>query len=77
MNELKRIRISRELSQIELSRMSKVHPSRISVIESGSGEPTENEIRRISDAVGVVAEEIFGLDQVMRKLTANRKKDAK
>ena len=49
MNELKKIRIDRELSQVELSRMTKVHPSRISVIESGSAVPTENEVRRISE----------------------------
>jgi len=75
MSELKRIRIGRELSQIELSRMSKVHPSRISLIESGSTAPTESEIGRISGALGVVAEEIFGLDQVMGKLTASRKRE--
>jgi len=77
MSELKRIRIGRELSQIELSRMSKVHPSRISLIESGSTTPTESEIRGISGALGVVPEEIFGLDVVMRRLTASRKEDAK
>ena len=75
MNELKRIRIDRELSQVELSRMSKVHPSRISVIESGSGVPTENEVRRISEALGVVPAELFGLDVVMKRLTAVWKKE--
>jgi len=77
MSELRRIRIGRELSQIELSRMSKVHPSRISLIESDSTTPTASEIKRISEALGIVAEEVFGLDAVMNRLTGSRKKDTK
>ncbi len=76
MNELKKIRYDRGLSQVALSRLSEVHPSRISLIESGSTIPTANEMKRISGAVGLLPEEVFGLDPVIRRLTASGKKEA-
>ncbi len=74
MVELRRIRYNKGLSQIELSRISKVHPSRISLLESGSTVPTANEIKNISGALGMLPEEIFGLDPIVKRLTASRRK---
>jgi len=78
MNELKRIRIlDMKITQFGLSKISGVHPSRISLLENNQTTPTKNEINRISEALGVVPEEIFGLDIVMGRLTSSRKKDVK
>jgi transcriptional regulator with XRE-family HTH domain len=75
MSELKKIRIlDKKISQFELSRRSGVHPSRISRLESGSMRPTTNEMRRISEALGLLPEEIFGLDAVVGKLITSGKK---
>lgn len=74
MNDLRRIRIlDKKISQFELSQRSGVHPSRVSLIENNLKTPSVNEMNRISDALGMVPEEIFGLDVVMKGLTASRK----
>jgi transcriptional regulator with XRE-family HTH domain len=78
MSDLKKIRLfDKQISQFELSRKSGVHPSRISRLESGSAKPTINELRRISEALGMLPEEVFGLDTMANSLNVNRKKDAK
>ena len=78
MNDLRRIRIlDKKISQFEFSRRCGVHPSRISLIENNLTTPTANEMNHISESLGVIPEEIFGLDAVMNILTASRKKDAK
>jgi transcriptional regulator with XRE-family HTH domain len=76
-NDLRRIRVlDKRISQFELSRRSGVHPTRISLFESGKKTPSLSEMDRISAALGMVPEEIFGLDTVMRRLTPGRKKEA-
>ena len=61
MNELKKIRIfEKKISQFELSRRSGVHPSRVSLIENDLIVPTASERKKISEALGMVPEEIFG-----------------
>lgn len=77
MNELKKIRIlDKKISQFELSRKSGIHPSRISVLERGLAMPSMNEANRISEALGMLPEEVFGLDPLMRRLTASGKREA-
>jgi transcriptional regulator with XRE-family HTH domain len=74
--ELKKIRTSeRNITQFGLSLRSGVHPSRLSLIENGLTLPTRNEIERISEALNMLGEEIFGLNVVMKRLTASRKKE--
>ncbi len=69
MNELKKIRmLDKEITQFELSRRSGVHPSRLSLIENKLTKPTANEVRRISEALGMLPEEVFGPGAVMGKL---------
>jgi transcriptional regulator with XRE-family HTH domain len=68
MNDLRRIRIDKRISQFDLSLKSRVHPSRISLIENNRTTPTGSEMNRISDALGILPEEVFGLDTVMRRL---------
>jgi transcriptional regulator with XRE-family HTH domain len=61
MNELKKIRLfDKKISQFELSRRSGVHPSRISLIENDLVVPTASERKKISEAIGMPPEEIFG-----------------
>ena len=63
MSDLKRIRIfDKKISQFELSRRSGVHPSRLSLLENDLTTPTANERKRISEALGMSAEEIFGAE---------------
>jgi transcriptional regulator with XRE-family HTH domain len=74
MNELKRIRIlNRKISQFRLSQICRVHPSRLSLLENNLTRPTFNEAKRISEALGLLPEEIFGPDAVIGKLTAKEK----
>jgi transcriptional regulator with XRE-family HTH domain len=61
MSELKKIRLfDKKISQFELSRRSGVHPSRLSLIENGLTVPTAGERKKISEAIGMPPEEIFG-----------------
>ena len=76
MSDLRRIRaIEKKISQFELSRKSGVHPSRISLLENGIAAPSENEMRRIAEALEMLPEEIFGLDAVVRRLSSGRKRE--
>lgn len=75
MNELKKIRVFSGKTQFELARLSRVHPSRISVLERGLAKPSICEMKRISETLSIMPEEIFGLDAVMEKLTASRKRE--
>jgi transcriptional regulator with XRE-family HTH domain len=61
MSDLKRIRIfEKKISQFELSRVSGIHPSRLSVLENDLATPSEKERKRISEALGMSPEELFG-----------------
>ena len=61
MNELKKIRLfEKKISQFGLSRISGVHPSRLSLIENDLATPTTSEREHIGEALGMPPEEIFG-----------------
>lgn len=76
-SNLRKVRIfDKRISQWELSKKSGVHPSRISLFECGKKTPSLNEMNRISEALGMVPEEIFGLGAVMERLSGNRKREA-
>ncbi len=78
MSELKKIRIlDKKISQFELAKQCGVHPSRISLLENGLTRPTANEARRISEALGLLPEEIFGPDAIIGKLIGAGKKEVK
>lgn len=60
MSGLKDIRIKvKEMSQWKLAQESKVHQSRISLIENGLVEATEDEKKKLAKALNVPVSEIF------------------
>lgn len=76
MSELKKIRLlDKKISQFELARKSGVHPSRISRLEAGLASPSIKEAWQISEALGMLPEEVFGLEAMMGRLTASGKKE--
>ena len=77
MGGLKKIRLlDKRISQFELARKSGVHPSRISRLEAGLASPSIKEAWQISEALGMLPEEVFGLGAVVERLTASREKKA-
>ncbi len=47
------LRKSRKVTQFELARRTRIHPSEISRIESGRLRPTKSELERIAEALHV------------------------
>ncbi len=58
-NKLRQVREAEGLSQLELSYMTKISPSAISLLEAGKQFPHKGWKTRIAEALGVDAEEIF------------------
>lgn len=56
---LKRIRTKKKMSQGDIARALKVHRAYISGIENGKRNPTLATIQRLSDALGVSADELL------------------
>ena len=56
---LKRIRIKKKMSQGDIARSLEVHRAYISGIESGKRNPTLATIKKLSDALGVSADELL------------------
>lgn len=59
MSKLKEIRFFKKISQFKLVNMARVHQSRISLIENGLVEATEDEKKKLGQALGVSVDEIF------------------
>lgn len=59
MNHLREIRTSKRITQFQLRLASGVHQSKISLIENGLVQPNEDEKKKIANALGVGAEEIW------------------
>ena len=58
-NKLKEVRQNQGLSQLELSRMARIAPNTISVIESGQQYPFPGWRKRLAEALCVREEEVF------------------
>lgn len=56
---LKRIRTKKGMSQGDIARALKVHRAYISGIENGKRNPTLATIKKLSDALGVAADELL------------------
>ncbi len=74
MKQIKEIRESKGMSQWKLAKEAGVNQSRISLIENDLVLPNTKEINRISAALNAQPEELFGLDAVMKRLVASRKR---
>jgi transcriptional regulator with XRE-family HTH domain len=59
MNKLREVRVVQRVTQYQLRVITGIHPSKISLIENGFVEPREDEIKKLSTALGVKPEEIF------------------
>jgi transcriptional regulator with XRE-family HTH domain len=60
MNKLREIRVVKRITQFQLRVSTGIHQSKISMIENGLVAPREDEKKRLSKALGVKADEIFG-----------------
>jgi len=62
-NRLRVLRAERRLTQMLLSRKSRVSTSRISLIENGLVDPASKERERLASALGVQVDEAFPLQE--------------
>ena len=62
MNKLREIRVLKRITQFQLRLASGIHQSKISLIENGLIESTEDEKKRIAKALGVEVEKIWNND---------------
>ena len=58
-NRLKEVRLKKGLSQLELSRRSRIAPGNISCIENGKQFPYAGWRHRLAEALGATEEELF------------------
>lgn len=59
MNNLREIRFKKRLNQYRLALLTEVHQSRISLIENDLIQPRDDEMRKLSKALGVEPSELF------------------
>jgi len=59
MNRLREIRVVKRVTQFQLRLVTGIHQSKISFIENGLVEPREDEMKRLSRALGVQMHELF------------------
>lgn len=58
-NRLREIRVIRRVTQFKLRLSTGIHQSKISLIENGLVEPSEDEKRRLANALGSDVKKIF------------------
>lgn len=63
MNRLREIRVVKRVSQFKLRLSTGIHQSKISLIENGLVEPTEDEKKKLGKALNVKANEIWGINE--------------
>jgi transcriptional regulator with XRE-family HTH domain len=51
MNQIRKVRILRELTQFDVYQRAGIHPSRLSLLERGYCRPRLDEVKRIADAL--------------------------
>jgi DNA-binding XRE family transcriptional regulator len=62
MNHLREIRTSKRITQFQLRLVIGIHQSKISLIENGLVQPSEDEKKKIAKALGVGVEDIWKRD---------------
>ncbi len=63
MNKIKKLRLEKEWSQLELSKRSGVSQSHIHYLESGNKQPTITTLRKLADALGVSVADLLDEEQ--------------
>ena len=61
-NRLRDVRVLKRVTQFQLRLQTGINATKISFIENGLIQPKEDEVKRLSKALGVRPEEIFSLD---------------
>jgi len=61
-NRLRDVRVLKRVTQFQLRLQTGINATKISFIENGLVEPREDEVKKLSKALGVRPEEIFSLD---------------
>lgn len=59
MNRLREVRVVKRITQFQLRLSTGIHQSKISMIENGLVEPSEDEKRKLAQALGDDAKKIF------------------
>ncbi len=58
-NKVRETRVVKRVSQFQLRLATRIHQSKISMIENGLIDPREDEKEKLAKALGVAVEEIF------------------
>lgn len=68
MNRLREVRVLSRTTQFQLRIATGIHQSKISMIENGLIQPREDEMKRLSKALGARLEEIFPMEQTQEAI---------
>ncbi len=69
-NRLRVIRAERRVTQFQLRLQTGINATKISFIENGFVQPREDEVKKLSKALGVSPEEIFPRSEVTNERTS-------
>lgn len=58
-NRLRETRLLKRITQFQLRILTGIHQSKISLIENGLIDPTQDEEKKLAKALGIKAEELF------------------
>ena len=58
-NRLRETRLLKRITQFQLRILTDIHQSKISLIENGLIDPTQDEEKKLAKALGIKAEELF------------------
>jgi len=58
-NRLRETRLLKRITQFQLRILTDIHQSKISLIENGLIDPTQDEQKKLAKALGIKAEELF------------------
>ena len=69
LTKLKLTRLNKDLKLIEVSRMTKIHPTTISLLEHGAAKPTAKQKEKLCRVLAVPEDQLFGEVQNEEKIS--------